>query len=111
MFDHEKIDKILQNTETIMSTTGTGLMALQTFANTTFPAFVTQQTNDLGSLTTAINTAISILGSSEDAAVQTAVAALTTALGTVESNQASLESLSAALVTAEGTAQPAVKKS
>jgi hypothetical protein len=111
--DRELLEKILRNTETIMATQGAGLTALQTFTNTTFPAFVAQQTADLASLTTSINAAIAALqnsGSAEDAAVQTAVATLNTALGTVQSNETALEALNTSLTGAEAPAQPQAKK-
>jgi hypothetical protein len=116
-FEHEKqLRQILENTETIMSTTASGLAALQTFTNTTFPAFVTQQSTDLASLTTSINNAISALqnsGASEDPAVASAVTSLTAALGTVEANETSLEALNTALTGAlpvTATASASVKK-
>jgi prefoldin subunit 5 len=114
MFGSKRLlQQILENTEKIMSTTGAGLAALQTFANTTFPAFVTQQTADLAALTTSINAAIAALASSassEDAAVQAAVANLNTALATVESNETALEALNTALTGAETPAAAAKKE-
>jgi len=86
-----------------MSTTAPGLAALQTFV-ATFQTFVTQQTTDLASLTTNITAAITTLGNSnasEDPAVQSAVASLNTALGTVTANETSLEALNASLGTAD----------
>jgi hypothetical protein len=103
-WNNRLLNQILKNTESIMSQTGAGLAALQTFTNTTFPAFVTQQTNDLAALTTSINNAIAALQSSnatEDAAVQAAVTNLQAALTTVETNQAALEALNTALAGAE----------
>lgn len=99
------LEEILEKTEKLM----TGLADLQTFANTTFPAFVTQQTSDLAAIQASINTAIGLLGtSSEDPAVEAAVQSLNTALATATSNQTALESLTTQLNTAEG-ATPAVK--
>ncbi len=99
------LEEILEKTEKLM----TGLADLQTFANTTFPAFVTQQTSDLAAIQASINTAIGLLGtSSEDPAVEAAVQSLNTALATATSNQTALEGLTTQLNTAEG-ATPAVK--
>lgn len=110
----EKLNGIIQLLEEFMATALPGLAALQTFANTTFPAFVAQQTTDTQNLTTSINTAIAALQSSaasEDAQVQAAVTSLNSALATLQGNETNLEALNSALSGAEApAATPAVKK-
>lgn len=110
-----KIDRILEILERLMATVPPGLAALNQFTQTTFPAFVTQQTNDLAALTTAINNAIAALqnsSASEDAGVQAAVSALTAAQATIEANETNLENLSTSLAsaTSPSTAAPAARK-
>jgi hypothetical protein len=98
--------------EQIMSAIPTGLAALQAFV-TSFQAFATQQANDLASLTTSINAAITALensGASEDSAVQTAVASLQTALSTVTANETALETLNTSLTAAEAPPAAQSKK-
>lgn len=100
---------ILKNTETLMGTVLPGLAALQAEVATVQALLVASNT-DITNLTAAITAAIAALGSSEDPAVQTAVATLTTAVQGLQTNQSTIESGTASLTGAEGTGTPQVKK-
>jgi hypothetical protein len=88
--------------------TAPGLTALQTFV-ATFQSFASQQSSDLASLNSTITGAIASLGSSEDPAVQSAVASLNTALTTVQSNETALEALNTSLSAAETPSTPSTQ--
>jgi hypothetical protein len=94
--------KILTNTEILMGTVLPGLAALQAEVATVQALLVASNT-DVTNLTAAVTAAIAGLGASEDPAVQAAVAALTTAVQGLQTNQTTIESATASLTAAEGS--------
>jgi hypothetical protein len=101
--------KILNNTETLMSTVLPGLAALQAEVATVQALLVASNT-DITNLTAAVTTAIAGLGASEDPAVQTAVAQLTTAVQGLQTNQAAIETATSSLAAAEAPPAASAKK-
>lgn len=87
----------------------TGLQQLQTFM-AAFDAYVKQNSADMANLTTAINNAIALLGSSEDPQVQAAVADLNTGLAALGANETALEGLTTSLSGAENPPQQQAAK-
>lgn len=100
--------KILTNTEILMGTVLPGLAALQAEVATVQALLVASNT-DVTNLTAAVTAAIAGLGASEDPAVQAAVAALTTAVQGLQTNQTTIESATASLTAAEGSGTQAKK--
>lgn len=101
--------KILTNTEILMGTVLPGLAALQAEVATVQALLVASNT-DVTNLTAAVTAAIAGLGASEDPAVQAAVAALTTAVQGLQTNQTTIESATASLTAAEGSGTQSAKK-
>ena len=100
--------KILTNTEILMGTVLPGLAALQAEVAIVQALLVASNT-DVTNLTAAVTAAIAGLGASEDPAVQAAVAALTTAVQGLQTNQTTIESATASLTAAEGSGTQAKK--
>jgi DNA repair exonuclease SbcCD ATPase subunit len=115
-----KLDRVLANQSTIirqqekiMSTTATGLAALQTFV-TSFQNFETQLTTDIATLQstssalqTEIQSVIASLGASEDPQVQAAVAQLQSILGSAQTQDTTLESVNSNLASLSSTVSSA----
>lgn len=101
--------KILTNTEILMGTVLPGLAALQAEVAIVQALLVASNT-DVTNLTAAVTAAIAGLGASEDPAVQAAVAALTTAVQGLQTNQTTIESATASLTAAEGSGTQSAKK-
>lgn len=87
------LHKILKNQEIIMS----GLTDLQTFMGATLPAFATQVATDITNLTAAVNALIAAVqaGGDNDAAVEAAVQQGNATLANLQTDDASIEALTA----------------